>query len=532
MSTSFSIDIYDVDKLIKANNLQQVTNPIMFNRDKIPTEDGILSYKIFGRTTGLRAETFAYIDLYTHVFDPDVYISLTKISRLIIDIVHGRETVSITKNGELIKDPDGGTGMDFLYNNWDKIKFRENGSKQRDEKVKMINSLKKSEIFVSKWIVCPPFFRDVNMDKTSSGKISTHEINDYYNKLISMGNVIKNNSGIFNLTGISTKANIQDTLLEIRNFFIGTALKGKQSLVKKGGMGTNVDNGSRLVISNHRYKEDSYKDMTVNFEYSGVPLDCLCVLFAPFLIKWLKDFFYENFYINKKVMAYNKKTKKHEYIKIKDVHKLIGNDFIDKNVNSFIHSYADRYRLIEFEAENGTVIHIPMKGYITDKKDGKVIESFNRNMTWTDLLYMAICDICEDKAVIITRYPIDDIFNIIGTKIFVNSTIKTVRANVNGKYYPHYPSIDLSLTPEKVSTQFISTLNLSNAYLKGMGADYDGDQITIKGVYTKEAVKEVIDKLYDIKNLLNTSGELVRSIEKEAVQCLYSLTRKHPAVFE
>ena len=69
----FTAEILDQDKFIKKNELMQVSNPTFFVRNGVPTEDGLLSNKIFGITMEERSGTFAYIDLYGTYIDPSVY---------------------------------------------------------------------------------------------------------------------------------------------------------------------------------------------------------------------------------------------------------------------------------------------------------------------------------------------------------------------------------------------------------------------------------------------------------------------------
>ena len=42
---------------------------------------------------------------------------------------------------------------------------------------------------------------------------------------------------------------------------------------------------------------------------------------------------------------------------------------------------------------------------------------------------------------------------------------------------------------------FIDTLNISNLYLEGIGGDYDGDQVTVKGIFSDEANEELDKQL-------------------------------------
>ena len=63
MSRSFKIHQLDQKRLIKENDLNPVTNPVMFNAGNGPTPDGLLSNEIFGITKDERSGIFSFIDL-------------------------------------------------------------------------------------------------------------------------------------------------------------------------------------------------------------------------------------------------------------------------------------------------------------------------------------------------------------------------------------------------------------------------------------------------------------------------------------
>ena len=69
-SKHLKFELLDPAKLIKYNNLQEVSNPIFFIRDNIPTPDGLLSNEIFGITKESREGIWAYIDLKDWFIDP------------------------------------------------------------------------------------------------------------------------------------------------------------------------------------------------------------------------------------------------------------------------------------------------------------------------------------------------------------------------------------------------------------------------------------------------------------------------------
>ena len=65
-----SLELMDIDKFIKANDCQEISNPTFFYQNGSPTSDGLLSNEIFGITQKDRAGIFAYIDLGDWFIDP------------------------------------------------------------------------------------------------------------------------------------------------------------------------------------------------------------------------------------------------------------------------------------------------------------------------------------------------------------------------------------------------------------------------------------------------------------------------------
>ena len=52
----------------------------------------------------------------------------------------------------------------------------------------------------------------------------------------------------------------------------------------------------------------------------------------------------------------------------------------------------------------------------------------------------------------------------------------------------------------------------------------DGDQVTVKGVFSEEANRELDKQLSNKAHFFNLGGKGVRTSDKEAMQSLYSLT--------
>ena len=102
----FQIRLLDVDRLVKVNNLKEVTNPVFFVKSGQPTSDGLLSNEIFGITKYDRANTFAYVDLKEYFIDPLFYQVWCKLDKKVKECVAGTRDFTIDKTGLLQYDDE------------------------------------------------------------------------------------------------------------------------------------------------------------------------------------------------------------------------------------------------------------------------------------------------------------------------------------------------------------------------------------------------------------------------------------------
>lgn len=58
-----------------------------------------------------------------------------------------------------------------------------------------------------------------------------------------------------------------------------------------------------------------------------------------------------------------------------------------------------------------------------------------------------------------------------------------------------------------------------------MGQVYDGDQVTIKGVYSQEACAEAERIMKSKAHILNIYGQNMRKTTNEGIQTIYTLTK-------
>lgn len=476
------VSLIDPERLVKVNDLKEITNPISFVRNSVPTSDGLLSNEIFGITKYDRANTFAYIDLHEEFLNPLIYKMWCKVDSNIKACVHGIKYFKINDRGELEEDPENGdNGIRFLRDNIKKIKIKRTGSRQRDMRVDFIESyIGKPEMFIKKYIVCPAFYRDVNSDK---GKVSLGAINELYRSLLISVRALRESSEYgLNLTS-ATRGRIQETLVQIYDWFgSGTTINGEKTsnlipgkfgIIRQGVMSKTTDYATRLVLSAPELKVERLEDVEADLDYSVLPLASACANFLPFIVYHVRRMF-ENEFSGDAVIPFINKDKSITYLHPKDYQVEFSDERIKKEIDRFLTGFSNRFIPLEVPTVEGITVRYRFKGYNMTaeeyaKSDVGKMPIMQRDLTWCDILYQAAVEATKDKHILITRYPIDTYFNQFPTKIKIASTTKTEPMVVGNRFYKNYPYIRQEDIGRNTSNKFIDTLNISNLYLDGIG---------------------------------------------------------------
>lgn len=530
------VDLIDPDRLIKVNELQEITNPVYFVRNNQPTSDGLFSNEIFGITKYDRANTFAYIDLGGTFINPLIYKMWCKIDSNIKACIHGTKYFIVNDEGQLQEDIDGDCGVEFLKKNIHKLKLKRTNSSQREMRVKFISKyMGTPQMFITKYIICPPYYRDVS---TERGHTDVVEVNDLYRSLLISVRALKDTAEYGLNLNEATRGRIQETLVQIYDWFgsgttIGgerttNVIPGKTGILRRAVMSKTTDYASRLVISAPELKVERLDDLTADLDYSNLPLASACVNFLPFMVYNIRRIFENEFSGDNTYPKYGEDGSV-KYLHIKDYQEQFSDERIRKEINHFLTGFSNRFAPVEVETVEGETIWLQFKGYQVSPEQ---FESGNydkfpiseRDLTWCDILYQAAVESVKDRHILITRYPIDTYFNQFPTKVRIASTMKTEPMVVNNTLYRNYPYIRKEDIGTNTSNLFVDSLNISNLYLDGIGGDYDGDQVTVKGIFSEEANRELDGQLQNKAHYFNLGGSGVRSSSKEAMQSLYSLT--------
>lgn len=522
------VDLISTKKFVLMNKLQEVDNPVTFEKGGIPSTNGLLSTELFGTSVSDRKDTYGTIDLHGPFFTPFIYKVMKRLDRRIESIIAGTKTFVISDKGEIVEDEKGDTGLNWLYKNWDKIKFKRNESTIRSERIDVIEAYDKDTIFTKFWVVIPAFYRDVNLQNADGGKLAHHEINDLYSRLIRLTKSVADNNQ-FDFMFSRTSMMIQETLVDIYDLLKGM-LEKKNGLIRKSLLGKSIDYGARSVISAPIYNTNTAEDMDVDFYKTGIPLSQTCSTFTVPVIAWVRRFFERELEsMGMKYPVRDSNTGEITYVKLKEPALHFNEDYITKMLDRFVHSPGDRFEKVVLPVDDPNfkkTVYLSFAGRNYDgKNDDTASPLIKRPATWTDIFFQAAVASSEDRMVWITRYPLLDYFGMLTTHVSVRSTLKTTPMVIGNKVYSNYPVVDLDLPKGDVGTYFVDTIVMSNLYLTGLGGDYDGDQVSVRGVYSQEAVTEAKEIMNSKAYILNVYGENIRKTTNEAIQTLYMMTK-------
>lgn len=118
----------------------------------------------------------------------------------------------------------------------------------------------------------------------------------------------------------------------------------------------------------------------------------------------------------------------------------------------------------------------------------------------------------------------DSAYNQVPFKPRISTMKNTECVYVGNTFCRWYPRIRREDIGSNTSNKFIDTLNISNLAIDAMGADYDGDQVGVKGVWIQESNKELMEFLASKSHLIGFAGVGIRKPTNEAIQSLYNLT--------
>lgn len=532
-----AVEVLDIERFVKVNQCGCVSDPRPFSSGAVPSPEGLLSNKIFGFASSERKGTFGYIDLHGWFIDPSCYKTWIRLDPKIKNIVAGVDYYSLSPKGELIKDDEHGqTGLEFLRKNMDKIQFRQSESKSKKISIAYLEANRK-KMWINKFLVIPPFYRDANTTSASGKAVGLGGVNKLYNNLIVASNALTTTQDYgFDATD-DMKARVQFMMLNIYDWFCGNSNKdiadnlrgqgmsGKLGILRMTNTSKTSDFSSRLVISPVDLKAERPEDLMVNFDRTSLPLYSAITQFRDFVMFNARTFF-ENEFMGSPTYPVITKDGKLKSVVVDAPEITFSDERIKEEMERFLHGYNNRFIPIEIPvAGTKEKYYMAYKGRYTSPTDEHPDGTLTRRLTWCDVFYVSTVEAVADKQVLITRFPIDYFSNQFTTGVVVASTNETEPIEFNGKFYQWYPKIREEDILTDTSNKFVDTLRFSNMYLSGIGGDYDGDQCTCKGVYTREANDELRELMNAKQNFITYGCAPLREPGGDCFHSMYALTK-------
>lgn len=526
------LSVLDIPRLISVNKLKECSSPKLFATGKNSRDpDGIISDDIFGMSRQDRKSTFAYIDLKLHYIQPHVYHHiLSRMCSEAIAAVNGVKRFRI-ENGWFVEDAENGwTGIVELYNHWDQLDWSRSRSENADA-LKFLKLSSRDEVFMDRWVISPPGYRDVMPGTAGDRSDKIPEVNSMYTQLIRLCDS-QSEGGTFlgriNTLQVKTQTKVQELLVKIYLHY-GNLISGKHGLVRKYLMGKSITYGTRAVISAPNYNHETIHDSMIDIEHAAIPISQCCATFKPFISAWVTNFFTREIISNPTLITFINDKGENLVGQIKDPEVQFSDQAVENMIYNFVRNPDSRFDLVTVDVTVPSRKRPIRAGLVLHGKkfvQGNRTVSLDRPLTITDILYLACVDTCEDKRyVMISRYPVGTDKNIFFNKVRVQSTKQHIRLLFNGKEYRFYPDINLKLDPDRIGVEFVDTCVYSNSLLKGMGADYDGDQVSLRGLWSDEANAEAERIMSRKVTALTITGGMIRFVEREVINAYYELTK-------
>jgi hypothetical protein len=324
----------------------------------------------------------------------------------------------------------------------------------------------------------------------------------------------------------------------------------KSSLINRSVIGRQLDFSASSVICAPLSSSAETVDDFAKFGTVQIPLQTFMAMAKPFFLNYCHD----------RLEKVSQALVANEHGSIKRIDNTQWSlTTIDRRITRFIKSAADASTPIclEYTAADGSKKR--HYRFITelDSKTGKKI---TRPMVYLDLFYQAAIAVSKDKYCLNTRYPVANNQNTYVAKANVQSTLRTRDITIVGAgdigdegsvRYRHYPYIKydgISKIPDETKKAMVAagiTVKdpnpkgesyydfqrasvVGNGHIKSLGADYDGDVLFFRCLFTKEANAEAEKMIWNKANWFGASGNLTRGITKitkDVTLSLYQLTK-------
>lgn len=477
-------------------------------------EEGLFSVGYFGEQgSPERLTRFGWIDLKQPIIHPVIYELMVTAKSLYGDILSGTKYAVYNSKTNVFEESEygtGSTGYSFFMKHINKVTLDATGSTTRDVAIQSLKA-HRSMLTTKILTVLPAGLRDYRVD--ADGRPSEDEINTMYRKMLGNASFIPSNTlSLEVLDPIRYK--MQMVMQEIYKY-INSILYGKRGFINKRVIDRRVHGSTRNVLTGlQQESSDINSPKFIDDDTVLVGLYQLLKATQHQTSHHVKNFMSPVFpgeginfrMVDKKslhVVDVPFNTKVYRSVQTYDgINKIVNSLMSD--TFGVVMEYQNAYYALLYETDDEyMVLHD-----IDELPEGLDPDNV-RPMTIMDMMYLS-CNQSLDAAVgTVTRYPVLEHGSVFVTRFQLKTTTFSYTkyelgpdGKRNGVVCLRYPR------PE---TGMFRSVSVTTSKLDPMGADFDGDTVSLIVAWDDESIAEINEVLASPQHWLNVEGTLLYS---------------------
>lgn len=521
MNKPFNLEILKLDENT-TKVIGQINELSIFSSGNTFHPGGLFSSVIFGAVgTQQRNRTFGYTDLHCEVIHPVIHRAILACKSFYGQIMDGSvSAIWDEKTGtfERSNDAHALTGYTFFLQHLDKLKFERNDSDRRNANIQLIEkSIKENKATIRYLLVMPAGLRDYSV--SPNGTPEEDEINTYYRRIIPQSQLIdphmsKKTPHVYD----NIYTNLQRSLNELF-FYIEGLMQGKNKLVLGKWLSRKIFNSTRNVLTASVNKATSIHDLNrVKSNEIGCGLYQYLRVISPISFHAIRNTYLKDIFIDNNQFAYLTNIKTLQKEEVLNTH--IQKDFDLWTTIDGLETLIDNFGNLDTR-------HFPVtmnkgKHYLgLLYNDGKQVKFFQdirdlpehldnkyvAPVTLGEILYMSVAQFNCKYPGLATRYPINGYGGIYPAWIKIRTTTEyQTLTELNDMWEPSenvFPTFPLN------GKDYLNGICVHQSHMGLMGADMDGDTISLVAMTTDEAIEEVRKVLESKAYYLNNEKKVI-----------------------
>ena len=546
---SIKLTLFNIDQYLEKANLQTITSPNIFEpNSKRFHPKGLFSEEIFGSITSMdRFTTEAVINLNTTIIHPLIFSTNIQKKALYTSIMSGKQYAKFDDQDFSFKladfnTPGAGTGYQFFMSHLKQLSNSDYSHALRSNNLHKLLVKYKDCLTTSKLICLPAGLRDLDL---KSSRLSKDDINKLYLAVLNLAASLSSYGLSEDTIFDGIRYQMQLKVAEIYDYLMDI-ISGKGGFLQKHYGARKISYSTRNVVSVAINDADTPEaPESIKADETMVPMLNLIKCFQPFFTNYVQKKLYGELFVHgatEKVPATNPGSLTLEYITLKpsEINRYTTVDGVNRIINQFGH-VGFRNSPVSIRDDKGKSYwllltysdHVHGRVFLSKTKDDlkRLVERYDvsfdvaniRPLMWVEALYLAGTQISYGKHALITRYPVLEDGSIYPCRIHVITTNPSKRMTVvfdSGLTLdvPHYPII---------GKPYFESLILHSSRLKGLGADFDGDTVSLTAIWTKEGNEEIADNLNNVAGVIGPDMKLKLHADQDTVKlAIHNLSRQ------